>query len=69
MLDGVDRHLAFVGLPAHGHVNPTLPLVAELVRRGWRVSYATGERFRADVEKAGATLVPHRRSRPRHHRP
>jgi len=58
MLDGVDRHLAFVGLPAHGHVNPTLPLVAELVRRGWRVSYATGERFRADVEKAGATLVP-----------
>ena len=54
----MDRHLAFVSLPAHGHVNPTLPVVAELVRRGWRVSYATAERFRPEVEKTGATLVP-----------
>ena len=54
----VDRHLAFVSLPAHGHVNPMLPVVAELARRGWRISYATGERFRPEVEKAGATLVP-----------
>jgi len=54
----VDRHLAFVSMPAHGHVNPTLPVVAELVRRGWRVSYATGDRFRVEVEKTGATLVP-----------
>jgi MGT family glycosyltransferase len=58
MLGRVERHLAFVNLPAHGHVIPTLPVVAELARRGWRVSYATGERFRADVENAGATLVP-----------
>jgi MGT family glycosyltransferase len=58
MLDRVDRHLAVVSLPAHGHVTPTLPVVAELVRRGWRVSYATAERFRAEVEKTGATLVP-----------
>jgi MGT family glycosyltransferase len=54
----VDRHLAFVSLPAHGHVNPTLPVAAELVRRGWRVSYATAERFGPEVEKTGATLVP-----------
>ena len=54
----VDRHLAFVTLPAHGHVNPVLPVVAELARRGWRISVATGERFRPEVEKAGATLVP-----------
>jgi MGT family glycosyltransferase len=58
MLEGVDRHLAFVSMPAHGHVTPTLPVVAELVRRGFRVSYATHERFRTGVEKAGATLVP-----------
>ena len=51
-------HLAFVSLPAHGHVNPTLPVVAELVRRGWRVSYATADRFAAEVAGAGATLVP-----------
>jgi MGT family glycosyltransferase len=54
----VDRHLAFVSLPAHGHVNPVLPVVAELARRGWRTSVATGERFRPEVEKVGATLVP-----------
>jgi MGT family glycosyltransferase len=54
----MDRHLAFVSLPGHGHVNPTLPVVAELVRRGWRVSYATHERFFRAVRDAGATLIP-----------
>ena len=54
----MDRHIAFVSLPAHGHVNPTLPVVAELVRRGWRISYVTAERFGPVVEKSGATLVP-----------
>jgi MGT family glycosyltransferase len=53
----VDRHLAFVSLPAHGHVTPTLPVVAELARRGWRISYATGGQFGPEVERAGATLV------------
>jgi MGT family glycosyltransferase len=57
MLDRVS-HLAVVSLPAHGHVTPTLPVVAELVRRGWRVSYATAERFAPEVEKTGATVVP-----------
>jgi MGT family glycosyltransferase len=51
-------HLAVVSLPAAGHVNPTLPVVAELVRRGWRVSYATADRFGPQVEQVGATLVP-----------
>jgi MGT family glycosyltransferase len=54
----VDPHIAFVSMPAHGHVMPTLPVVAELVGRGWRISYGTHEEFRAEVEKAGATLVP-----------
>jgi UDP:flavonoid glycosyltransferase YjiC (YdhE family) len=54
----VDRHVAFVSLPAHGHVNPTLPVVAELVRRGWRATYATADRFAAAVGATGATLVP-----------
>jgi hypothetical protein len=34
-------HIAFICLPAAGYVNPTLPVVAELVRRGHRVTYAT----------------------------
>ena len=54
----MDRHIAFVSLPAHGHVNPTLSVVTELVRRGWRISYVTAERFGPEVEKTGATLVP-----------
>lgn len=51
------RHFAFVAPPAHGHVNPTLPLVEELTRRGHRVSYATGESLIPVVEAAGATGV------------
>ncbi len=51
------RHFAFVAPPAHGHVNPTLPLVEELTRRGHRVSYATGESLIPTVEAAGATGV------------
>jgi MGT family glycosyltransferase len=54
----VDRHVAFASLPAHGHVNPTLPVVAELVRRGWRVSYATADRFAAAVAAPGAPVGP-----------
>jgi MGT family glycosyltransferase len=54
----MDRHLALVSVAGYGHVNPTLPLVAELVRRGWRLSYATHERFARAVADAGATLVP-----------
>lgn len=49
-------HVAFVGVPAHGHVNPTLGIVAELVRRGVHVSYHCGEPYRAAVEAAGATF-------------
>jgi MGT family glycosyltransferase len=32
-------HIAFICLPAAGHVNPTLPVVAELVRRGHRFHF------------------------------
>jgi MGT family glycosyltransferase len=44
----------FLSLPAHGHVNPTLPLVTELVRRGERVIYYASDAFRAKVEGTGA---------------
>ena len=48
------RSLLFFNLPASGHVNPTLPLVAELTRRGHRIIYYTGDRFRTQVERHGA---------------
>ncbi|MCE6998177.1 glycosyl transferase [Saccharothrix sp. S26] len=50
-------HFAFVSAPASGHVNPTLPLVEELVRRGHRVSYATGPATADGAARAGATPV------------
>jgi MGT family glycosyltransferase len=49
-------HIAFICLPAAGHVNPTLPVVAELVRRGHRVTYATGPKYAKAVESAGAVF-------------
>lgn len=47
-------HLAFVSIPAYGHVNPTLPLVAELVGRGHRVTYFTSADFGPQIRNAGA---------------
>lgn len=44
----------FFNIPAHGHVNPSLPLVSELARRGERVIYYNTEAFRGKVEGAGA---------------
>jgi len=49
-------HFAFICLPAAGHVNPTLPVVAELVRRGHRVTYATSAKYAEAVESAGAVF-------------
>ncbi|MGW1788233.1 macrolide family glycosyltransferase [Streptomyces tubercidicus] len=51
------KHLLFVALFGHGHVNPTLPLVEELVRRGHRVDYATTAEHSEAVIKAGAHWV------------
>lgn len=50
-------HAAFVVQPMYGHVNPTLPLVSELVRRGHRVSFATGPELAAVAGAAGADPV------------
>ena len=47
----------FFSIPAHGHVNPTLPLVRELTARGHRVLYYETEEFRKKIEAAGAEFV------------
>ncbi|WP_413804513.1 macrolide family glycosyltransferase [Streptomyces sp. OE57] len=49
--------LLFVSLAGQGHINPTLPLVEELVRRGHQVDYATGPDHAAAVTGAGARWV------------
>jgi MGT family glycosyltransferase len=43
-----------LGHPAAGHINPNLPLMEELCRRGERVVYYATEPFRARVERTGS---------------
>ena len=57
-------HVAVFNIPALGHLYPTLGVVAELTRRGHRVSYASIEARAQLVESVGATLVPYLSSRP-----
>ncbi|GER91731.1 putative UDP-glucosyltransferase YojK [Dictyobacter vulcani] len=45
---------AFFSIPAHGHVLPTLPLVAELVSRGEHVNYYMTGEHKDSIEAAGA---------------
>lgn len=46
----------FFNIPSHGHMNPTLPLVAELVRRGEQVIYYSSPGFQQAIEATGATF-------------
>src|SRR3989442_8875280 len=45
---------AFFNIPAHGHTNPTLPVVAELSHRGHSIDYWSFEEFRPAIERSGA---------------
>ncbi len=48
--------LLFFNQPEQGHTNPTLPLVAELVRRGEQFIYYSLEDFQRAIEQTGATF-------------
>ncbi len=50
---------AFCNIPAWGHVNPTLAVAEELVRRGHTVSYYLTEEFRETIQATGATFEPY----------
>jgi MGT family glycosyltransferase len=47
-------NVVFFGYPARGHTVPSLPVVAELVRRGCDVDYYCVDSFRTLVEGSGA---------------
>jgi MGT family glycosyltransferase len=49
----------FFNIPAQGHINPSLPVTAELVRRGEQVIYVNSESTRAQIESTGATFRPY----------
>lgn len=41
----------------HGHINPTLPIVKELVHRGEEVYYLSTKEFQKKIEEHGATFM------------
>lgn len=49
--------VSFLNIGMHGYINPTLPIVAELVRRGHSVTYHTFPAFAAQIEAAGAKVL------------
>jgi len=56
----VQPHIVFMNLPATGHMNPTLPLVARLQAAGCTVSYFVDASMQSVVEAAGARWHPFR---------
>ena len=49
--------IVFFCIPAHGHTNPTLNVVRELISRGHQVWYYSYEMLREKIETTGATFV------------
>jgi MGT family glycosyltransferase len=50
------KRVAYLTPPAHGHLNPALPVMRELVRRGVQVTCYNTEDFRAKIEHVGASF-------------
>lgn len=57
-------NILFANLPAFGHVNPTLPVVSELVQRGHRVIYYNAATFEPVIADTGAAFRPYPESDP-----
>ncbi|MYX29932.1 macrolide-inactivating glycosyltransferase [Streptomyces sp. SID8381] len=51
-------HIAMFSIAAHGHVNPSLEVIRELVARGHRVTYAIPPLFAEKVAETGAEVKP-----------
>ncbi|MEV8549097.1 macrolide-inactivating glycosyltransferase [Streptomyces glaucescens] len=51
-------HIAMFSIAAHGHVNPSLEVIRELVARGHRVTYAIPPVFTDKVAATGAEVKP-----------
>lgn len=49
--------IAWFCIPAHGHTNPTLGIVKEMVAAGHEIYYFSFELFKEKIEKAGAVFI------------
>lgn len=50
--------IVFFNIPAHGHTNPTLAVVEELVQRGHEVWYYSFAEFKEKIQETGAKFIP-----------
>src|SRR6478752_1914633 len=50
----------FFNFPGEGHVNPTIALVEELVKKGEDVVYYCIEEYKSKIEKTGALFRPYK---------
>jgi len=53
----MSHHVAIFTFPIPALVHPTFSLVAALIRRGYRVTYVTSDRFAAEATALGAEVV------------
>jgi len=51
------KKIVFFSVPAHGHTNPTIELVRELVNRGNKVWYYSFNEYKEKIENAGAKFI------------
>ena len=49
--------IAFFCIPAHGHTNPTLEVVKELIRQGHEVRYYSYDIMKEKIESSGAEYI------------
>ncbi|XQY92239.1 macrolide family glycosyltransferase [Metabacillus sp. HB246100] len=49
--------IIFFSIPAHGHTNPTIPVVNELVQQGHQVWYYSFYEFQEKIEHTGAKFI------------
>ena len=51
------KKIACFCIPAHGHTNPMLPVVSELVKRGDEVRFYSFNEFEEKIKKTGAEFI------------
>ncbi|UZW14741.1 glycosyltransferase [Clostridium pasteurianum] len=49
--------ILILNIPMHGHINPTIALTKELVKRGHDVTYLINEEFREKIAPTGAKII------------
>jgi hypothetical protein len=51
--------IVYFSFPAHGHINPTLPVIRELSGRGEQISYFSTLPFASSIAETGAQFCPY----------